>query len=194
MSRADLQKRWIEARPSQVAMLYTHAAVFDDQFLSQLDGRVVVFADEMTSTELVKTFCGLGTSKRRKLPVLNVLATLIANQEQTLSPKQLSNILFAMNTLTFHHSYLFNKLASDLVSQVERINKPKLINSILICIGQIKWKNCDLLEALSNWIEKNVGICPNESLAIISHTLANVSYLPSNADSLFSVITPRLSP
>lgn len=174
-------------------MLYTHADLFDNQFLSNLDHRVYRFADEMTIVELCKTFCSMGEVKKRELYLLNTLATNIANQDDVLSPKQLSNVLFAMNTLNFHHSHLFDKIAGDLIPQVASIDKPKLVSNFLFCIGQLRWKSDDLLEVFSDWVEKNVHICPNETLVSVIKTLATLSYLPSNADSLFNVIIPRLA-
>lgn len=57
----------------------------------------------------------------------------------------------------------------------------------------MRYKNSHLLDVLAEWIEENEKICPTECLAALVITLANVSYVPTNAKSLFNVITPRLT-
>lgn len=190
-----IQRRWVEVRsPSEIETLYTHHELFTTEFLGHLDDRTTELAEDLSYMELSKVFCALGTIKRRATPVIRGLSFHMAKQGEKLIPKQLANVLFAMNTLSFPDPVLLEKVANDFVPQVADIDKPKLIGNVLFCMGHMRWRQTSLLEALSEWVEKNVQVCPVVILAALTITLANVSYTPTNGDGLFSAIIPKLTP
>lgn len=189
-----IQRRWVEVKgPLEIETLYMNHTLFTSEFLAHLDDRTIEVAEDMSYVELSKVFCALGTIKRRATPVIRGLAFHIAKQGEKLTPKLLSSVLFAMNTLSFPDPVLLEKVANDLVPQVVTIDKPKLVGNILFCMGQMRWRQTSLLEVLSEWVEKNVQVCPVVILAALTITLASVSYTPTNGDSLFNVIIPKLT-
>nr|XP_045590784.1 FAST kinase domain-containing protein 4-like [Procambarus clarkii]XP_045590785.1 FAST kinase domain-containing protein 4-like [Procambarus clarkii] len=190
-----IQRRWTEIKSaSEIEAFYKHHDLFNSEFLGHVDDRTIEVCEEMTYGELSKVFCALGTIRRRATPVLRALAFHMAKQEEKLSPKQLCNILFAMHIMSFPDSVLLEKVANDLIPQVASIDKPKLVSSLLFSMGQMRWRHTSLLEVLSEWIEKNLQICHVSNYSAIIVTLASVSYTPTNADTLFSEIIPRLTP
>ncbi|KAG7166965.1 FAST kinase domain-containing protein 4-like [Homarus americanus] len=190
-----IQRRWVEIRAApEIEAFYNHQDLYTSEFLGHVDDRTIELASEMNYVELSKIFCVLGTIKRRATPVIRALAFHMAKQVEKLTPKQLCNVLFAMNTLNFPDPVLLEKVAQDLVPQVTDIDKPKLVGSLLFCMGQMRWRHTSLLEVLSEWIEKNMQVCPMITLTAIINTLSTVSYMPSNSDSLFNVLVPKLIP
>ncbi|KAK3875129.1 hypothetical protein Pcinc_019982 [Petrolisthes cinctipes] len=191
----SIERRWVEMRGAgEMEKLYTCHTHFSSEFLGRLDDRVMELADTMTYPQLAKLLCALGTIKRRATPVIRALAFHMAKQTDRLSPKQLGNVLFAVNLLSFPDPVLLEKIASDLMPQVEEINNPKLVGSILFCLGHMRWRHPGLLEVLSEWTEKRASDCPLANLSALVLTLASAGYEPSNGDTLFPLITSRLNP
>lgn len=190
-----IQRRWVEIRGSkEIQLIYSQHEMFSLDFLGRLDDRAIELAEEMTYAELCGIFCALGTSKRRATPVLRALAFHMAKQEDKLAPKQLSNMLFAMHSLSFPDQVLLEKIGKDLIPQVASISRPAVVGAILFCMGQMRWRDTSLLEVLSEWIENNVQICRANDLVSIVLTLACVAYTPTNVEALFKVVIPNLNP
>ncbi|KAK8735770.1 hypothetical protein OTU49_005307 [Cherax quadricarinatus] len=190
-----LQRRWTEIKgASEIEAFYNHLDLFSSEFLGHLDDRSIELAGEMSFVELSRVFCVLGKIKRRASPVLRALSFHMAKQEEKLTAKQLCNVLFAMNSLSFPDVVLLEKVANDLIPQVANIDNPNIVSSILFCMGQMRWRYTSLLEVLSEWVEKNVQICSMINLGAIIITLACVSYVPANAETLFSELIPKLNP
>lgn len=189
-----VQRRWVEVtKASEVELLYLHQDLFTVEFMGHVDDRTTELTAELSYEELAKVFCALGSVRRRATPVIRSLAFHMARQGEPLPPKMLSNILFAAQALTFPDPVLLEKVAADLAPQIPQIDKPTLIGSILFCAGQLRWRCPVLLEALAEWVEKNAMACPAQTLASVVLTLATVSYIPNDIDSLFRVVLPRLS-
>lgn len=189
-----VQRRWVEVRrASEIEALYLNQELFTPEFLGRLDDRTTELAGELSYSELAKVFCAMGSVRRRATPVIRSLAFHMARQGDQLPPKMLSNLLFAAQALTFPDPVLLEKVGGDLAPQVPEIDRPALVGSILFCAGQLRWRCPLLLEALSEWVEKNAPACPAQTLAAMLLTLATVSYTPTNADALFTALVPRLT-
>jgi len=188
-----LQRRWVEIKnPSAINTILNHYNLFSLDFLGRIDDQTIEIAENMNAEELCRTFCQLGNSKRRASPVLRALAFHIAKHSDTLNPRQLANLLYAMNTLSFPDQVLLDRIANDLISQVGEIERPAIVGNIFTCMGQLRWRNTSLIEVLSEWVEKNLDLCRINDLASYIQTLATVSYIPTNSDTLFKAIIPNL--
>ncbi|XP_068216254.1 FAST kinase domain-containing protein 4 isoform X2 [Palaemon carinicauda] len=188
-----VQRRWVEIKGSrEIQSIYSLHESFSMDFLGRLDDRTIELAEEMSYAELCGIFCALGTVKRRATPVLRALAFHMAKQEDKLPPKQLSNILFAMHSLSFPDQVLLEKIGKDLVPQVSSITRPPIIGAILFCMGQMRWRQQSLLEVISEWVENNADACRINDLVSLVLTLACVAYTPTNVESLFPKIVSKL--
>ncbi|ROT83779.1 hypothetical protein C7M84_022962 [Penaeus vannamei] len=137
-----VQRRWVEVRGvKDIQVIYNHHGVFNLEFISRIDDRTIELAEEMSYTDLSRLLCTLATVKRRVTPVLRSLAFHMARQSDRLPPKQLSNVLYAMNSLSFPDPLLLEKIANDFVSQGNAIDKPTVVGGILTCMGQMRWRN-----------------------------------------------------
>lgn len=190
-----VQRRWVEIRGvKDIQVIYNHHGVFNLEFISRIDDRTIELAEEMSYTDLSRLLCTLATAKRRVTPVLRSLAFHMARQSDRLPPKQLSNVLYAMNSLSFPDPLLLQKIANDFVSQANSIDRPAIVGGILTCMGQMRWRNTSMLEILSEWVENNADICRTSDIAALVLTLASVSYTPNNMDPLFKAVIPKLTP
>ncbi|XP_064097833.1 FAST kinase domain-containing protein 4-like isoform X2 [Macrobrachium nipponense] len=188
-----VQRRWVEVKGAkEIQIIYSNHELFSLDFLGRLDDRTIELAEEMSYVELSGIFCALGTVKRRATPVLRALAFHMAKQEDKLPPKQLSNILFAMYSLSFPDQVLLEKVGKDLIPQVASITRPPVIGAILFCMGQMRWRQQSLLEVISEWVENNTDSCRINDLVSLVLTLACVTYTPTNAETLFMKIISKL--
>lgn len=188
-----IQRRWVEIKsPSAFNIILSHYNLFSIDFMGRIDDQIIDAAENMSPEELCRTFCYLGTSKRRAAPVLRALAFHIAKHTERLNPRQLANLLYAMNSLNFPDQVLLDRIASDLISQVGEIDRPAIVGNIFTCMGQLRWRNTSLIEELSDWVEKNLDLCRINDLASFIQTLATISYMPTNSEVLFKTIIPRL--
>ncbi|XP_066945857.1 FAST kinase domain-containing protein 4 isoform X1 [Macrobrachium rosenbergii] len=188
-----VQRRWVEVKGAkEIQIIYSNHELFSLDFLGRLDDRTIELAEEMSYAELSGIFCALGTVKRRATPVLRALAFHMAKQEDKLPPKQLSNILFAMHSLSFPDQVLLEKVGKDLIPQVASITRPPVIGAILFCMGQMRWRQQSLLEVISEWVENNTDACRINDLVSLVLTLACVTYTPTNAENLFTKIISKL--
>ncbi|CAL4065237.1 unnamed protein product [Meganyctiphanes norvegica] len=189
-----IQRRWVEIKsPAAINTILNHHNLFSLDFLGRIDDQTIEVAETMSAEDLCRTFCHLGNSKRRAAPVLRALAFHIAKHTDTLTPRQLANLLYAMNTLSFPDQVLLDRIASDLISQVAEIERPAIVGNIFTCMGQLRWRNTSLVEVLSEWVEKNLDLCRINDLASFIQTLATISYTPTNSEMLYNAIIPKLN-
>lgn len=66
-------------------------------------------------------------------------------------------------------------------------DKPAVVNSILVSLGLLKYRNEAVLSALVEWISTNKDVCRPSDIASAVVTLATVDYLPVQADYLLEV-------
>lgn len=188
-----IQRRWVEIKsPSAINAILSYYNLFTLDFMGRMDDQIIDIAENMSPSELCRTFCQLGNSKRRAAPVLRALAFHIAKHPDRLTPRQLANLLYAMNSLSFPDQVLLDRIASDLISQVAEIDRPAIVGNILTCMGQLRWRSTSLLEVISEWVEKNLDLCRINDLASFIQTIATVSCIPTNSEILFKAIIPKL--
>ncbi|KAK7079787.1 hypothetical protein SK128_021714 [Halocaridina rubra] len=189
-----IQRRWVEIKGVRdIQIVYSHHTLFTLDFIGRIDDRTIELAEEMSYSELSAVFCSLGNTRRRATPVLRALAFHMAKQEDKLTPKQLSNMLFSMHLLSFPEQLLLEKIGKDLIPQVAAIDRSAIVGAVLFCMGQMRWRNTSLLEVLSEWVENNIQKCRTSDLVSIILTLACVSYTPTNAEALYKAVIPNLS-
>lgn len=189
-----IQKRWFEiVDASDVIRLLHHSDLFDEDFLSKVEDRLLELMKDMNIVELHKVLLCFSQLNRRATPILKAISYHINQRSNKLDIKQLINTLFALNVLTFPDSVLLEKLSSDLLTEIPKISKPQLMSTLLISIGQLSWRDKNLLEACSEWLMKNIDICRSQELAAYIITLAKVNYYPTEIDKIFQLILSQFS-
>jgi hypothetical protein len=126
--------------------------------------------------------------KRRSVSLLRSLAyNITANCEQ-LDLKQSADLLYSMCTLNFVDENLLTKICADVINELTTdVRKSSVIGSVVTSLGLLKYKNCEVLDTLSEWILDNSSMCRIQDVFSLFVTLATVNHLPSNYEKLFQV-------
>ncbi|KAJ9598378.1 hypothetical protein L9F63_010900 [Diploptera punctata] len=143
--------------------------------------------------QMVKIMSTLGQKQRRSTPLLRSLAFNLARQTDKLNIKECADLLYAMAVLNFPDELLLEKICGDLCECVASNQKPAVIGSVLTSLGLLKYKNTETLDILSDWVADHIDVCRPQDLTSLLLTLASVSHVPHNAESLFNVILPHIS-
>ncbi|XP_063906991.1 FAST kinase domain-containing protein 4 [Zophobas morio] len=144
--------------------------------------------------QMVKVMTTLTVKKRRSVLLLRTLAYNITASGEQLDLKQSADLLYSMCHLNFIDENLLSKICTDVTFELKKdIEKSAVIGSIVTSLGLLKYKNCEILDALSDWILNNYSLCRPQDVFSLFITLATVNYLPNNSDELFKVLLPQLS-
>ena len=84
----------------------------------------------------------------------------------------------------FNENILFSDVINNLPSNKD---KPAVVNSILVSLGLLKYRNEAVLSSLIEWISSHRDVCRPSDIASAVITLATVDYLPVQADYLLEV-------
>ena len=68
-----------------------------------------------------------------------------------LDVKQISDCLFSFNQLSFKDKNIVESLSNELVIKIPSVESTPVLRSILTSLGQIKYLNVPLVDAILNW-------------------------------------------
>uniref|UniRef100_A0A8D8R8L0 Protein TBRG4 n=1 Tax=Cacopsylla melanoneura TaxID=428564 RepID=A0A8D8R8L0_9HEMI len=144
--------------------------------------------------QMVKILSALGAKRKRSTPLLRSLAFNIGKSSERLNLKQGADVFYATALLNFPDEVLLEKVAADMVEGIPSNDKPAVLGSLCYSMGVLRYKNSELLETITHWVDKNLDHCRTQDLVSLMLTLARVNYTPSNAQELFPRVVPNLTP
>ncbi|VEN53247.1 unnamed protein product [Callosobruchus maculatus] len=160
------------------------------------DDEAAKLVECITLPQMVKVMSTLAMKKRRSMLLLRSLAYNITANSTQLDLKQSGDLLYSMSSLNFIDENLLAKVANDICQEIDKAvtTKSSVVGSILTSVGLLKYKDPALLDALSEWITENCSICRAQDIFSLLMTLAILQYTPQNAEKLYEVILPLLTP
>lgn len=142
----------------------------------------------LSLTQMVKVMKALQQKGRRSTPLLRALSFNITKQPETLDLKKSGDLLFSMAALNFPDPVLLDRISSDIMNSLpSNKDKPAVVNSILVSLGLLKYRNEAVLSSLIEWISSHSDVCRPSDIASAVVTLATVDYLPIQAEYLLEV-------
>lgn len=144
--------------------------------------------------QMIKILSALGAKRKRSTPLLRSLAFNIGKSTERLNLKEGADVFYATALLNFPDEVLLEKVAADMCDSIPANDKPAVIGSLAFSMGILRYKNSELLEHIAHWVAKNADLCRTQDLVSVALTLARVNYTPSNADDLFAILIPSLTP
>ncbi|CAL8114890.1 unnamed protein product [Orchesella dallaii] len=152
-----LNRRWIEAiTGSDFISLFQIIELFAEEIQVKIEDRAADVAHQFTPSEMVKLFIVLGNKKRRPTPLLRAIAYHYSKAEHKAMAKDLIDLIYALNELTFADPILMNRICTDLAEELSRVKTTTLISSLMISLGQMRYKNKEILFAVDDWIMKHL--------------------------------------
>ncbi|XP_023328867.1 protein TBRG4 [Eurytemora carolleeae] len=177
-----LERRWVELTdPRILSLLLLHADKLTPQLVNRLEDRVQDTAEDMVVCDIVNILTSLGKTGRRNMPVLRSLGFHLAKKRSFLDIKQIADILFAFNRVSFKEQDTLERILSSLEPLLSTNNKTAVVRSILTSLGQLKLSNPPVLDAVCDWFDKRLsetrGVEPRD-ISTLLLTLANLNYTP----------------
>ncbi|KAH8311650.1 hypothetical protein KR044_007358 [Drosophila immigrans] len=127
--------------------------------------------------QMVKVMSTLAQRKRRSTPLLRSLAFNISSSSDQLDLKQSADVLYAMSVLNFQDSVLGAKVCADVQAELPKNSeKSAVVGSILTSLGIMRYRDLDILEALTQWLLKNNEICRPQDLSAYFLTAALLNF------------------
>ncbi|VVC24876.1 RAP domain,FAST kinase leucine-rich,FAST kinase-like protein, subdomain 2 [Cinara cedri] len=151
------------------------------------DDEAAKLISSISMSQMVKVLSTLGAKKKRSTTLLRSLAFNIGRCTNKMDIKQCADVLYALAVLNFPDEVLLEKVSADLLVTLSTNERPSVIGSILTSIGILRYRDPDLLENLSSWLEKYMDECKQNILISYTITLGYVNYTPSNIDNIIKV-------
>ncbi|XP_037950789.1 FAST kinase domain-containing protein 4 [Teleopsis dalmanni] len=143
--------------------------------------------------QMVKVMSALASRKRRSTPLLRSLAFNISSSTEQLDLKQCADVFYAMATLNFQDSVLAAKLCSDVLATLKKnTEKSAVVGSILTSLGILKYRDLDILEALTQWILTNQEICRPQDLSALFLTSALLNFRTMDIENVRSKLVKSI--
>ncbi|XP_025422415.1 uncharacterized protein LOC112692084 isoform X2 [Sipha flava] len=153
------------------------------------DDEAAKLISSISLSQMVKVLSTLGAKKKRSTTLMRSLAFNIGRSSEKLDIKQCADILYALAVLNFPDEVLLEKVGADLRKTLSTNDRFSVIGSILTSIGILRYRDAELLESLSIWVEKHMNDCKPSILTSYLLTLAYVNYKPINMDNIIKVFT-----
>lgn len=143
--------------------------------------------------QMVKVMSTLAQRKRRSTPLLRSLAFNISSTTEQLDLKQSADVLYAMATLNFQDSVLAAKICSDIQTALPKnTEKSAVVGSILTSLGILKYRDLDIMEALTQWTLKFSEICRPQDISALFITSAILNFKSSFIDDVSKKLTTSI--
>lgn len=150
----------------------------------------------ITLPQMVKVMKNLSLRKRRSTPLLRSLAYAMNSSVHKMDLHMCVDVLYSMANLNFPEPILLAKICESIQEALkEPINKSIHVGSCVTSLAMMRYRDPQLLDALTEWICNNQETCRTQDSSAIFQSLAVLNHLPSeHADILHSKIAPTLSP
>ncbi|XP_025194835.1 FAST kinase domain-containing protein 4 isoform X1 [Melanaphis sacchari] len=148
------------------------------------DDEAAKLISSISLPQMVKVLSTIGAKKKRSTTLLRSLAFNIGRCSEKMDIKQCADVLYALAILNFPDEVLLEKVSADVRSNMSTTDRPSVIGSIVTSIGILRYRDPDLLDSLSTWLEKHIKECKQHILISYLLTLAYVNYKPNNMDNI----------
>ncbi|XP_021962538.1 FAST kinase domain-containing protein 4 [Folsomia candida] len=193
-----IQRRWVEIVSGQdFNSSFKIFQFLDEETRGKLEDRAVEMVPTFTPSEMRQLFVSIAGQKRRPTPLLRTLAFHFAKCVDSSSAKDLIELIYALNELTFADPVLMENILSNLCPEVPTIQNPALISSLVTSIGQIRYKHKAIMRILNEWMVQHVKIlrpfdCAAWLLtcAVLNHSTENTKML---CEHFKAVLSPKTS-
>lgn len=189
-----IQQRWFEISDARdIVALYKHSRQFRTDFLGKLEDRTIDLLDKMSLEDQQRIVMVLAEQKLRATHLLRALTYHMSKHHQKLSVKHMSNMVHAMNMLNFPDVVFLQRISTDLLPEIGNITKVSMVSAFLTAFGQLRWKHNALLEAFTDWMQKNLDNCRVQDMVAYILTLAHVNFVPMESDILFESLLTKVT-
>jgi len=192
-----VERRWVEFQDGKHlnAMLH-YSSLLSADLLGKLEDRLQDNVDDIPVNDLVEILSTYAKSTRgRNIPVLRSLGFHISKNRSFLDIKDISDVLFAFNKLSYKDQDTIEKICYALEPLIAGNEKLSVIRSILTSLGQLKYRPSEVLDKICDWydkrLEENKSV-ESRDISTILLTLANLNHIPLDKEPFLQKLESKL--
>ncbi|UJR30035.1 hypothetical protein I4U23_017580 [Adineta vaga] len=177
--------RYFEFDNIRDILALTHKLSFNDRLINRLDERILELSDNLTFDDWFKILINKSMLKRRDRTIIRAACYhLLKLSESFLFPlDKLKDSLLACAMLNVYDKPFLERLVRDAYEQVNHINDPFILQSIITSMGTLRIRHCELLEAFGKLLLENPE-SKDRCIQSFIRTCASVNYSPSSLSTL----------
>lgn len=193
----NLERRWVELQDGKLFVpLFLNSAQLSGQLLAKLEDRIQDCVEDMNAADQVNILVAFGKIGRRNMPILRSLGFHIAKNRGFLDIKQIADVLFAYNKLSFKEQDTLERICSGLESLIESNDNLPVVRSLLTSLGQLKLPATSVLDMICDWYKKRLEegkLIEMKDITTLLLTLASLNHTPADKESFMKKICEKLS-
>lgn len=159
------------------------------------DEQAALMCELLSVDQNIRVLSGLAQKKARSPVVLRTISQSIISNTVPLSMKACADVYYSMRVLNYDNEILLPKVGEHVIKQLGKRsdNKVAAVGSIITSLGILRYRDPNLLNALSGWIVERHHLWRKKDLVSLLFTLALVDFPSDHADKIRSVIVPQIS-